>query len=195
MRIITLGFVVAMSTCAWNAGAAESADVQQYTVKQSAPSVGTNLRRDIIKAGAIPLNKRYDELTAEQKEILKSPYEKMTAGDEPPFPADGLMHIMNAVRDVHEQTDLMFKGPLTFYVDVDSSGNAKAVSVVQSPDKVITDAVSLALVKQTYKPAVCGGTPCAMQYPFHVELIALNEKDMTSLNQSTGTNTMIKIKP
>jgi hypothetical protein len=195
MRIATLGFVIAMSTCAWDVVAAEATDAQQYTVKQTAPSLGSNVRRDVIKAGAVPLDKRYDELTAEQKDILKSSYEKMKAEDEPPFPAKGLMPIVNAIRDAHEQTALQYKGPLTLYVDVDSSGNAKSVSVVQSPDKMITQVAAMALVKQTYKPAVCDGKPCAMQYPFHVDLIALDEKDMQSMNPASGTNTAIKIKP
>lgn len=191
MRIAALGFSFVMSLSVGNVSATETAEAQQYTIKQSEPSLGSNFRRDIIKAGAIPPNKHYGDLTAEEKEVLKSPYEKMQTNDEPPYPANGLMPILNAVRDIHEKTELQFKGPLTLYVDVDSEGKPKSVSVVQSPDKQITQVAALALMKQTYKPAVCNGTPCAMQYPFHVELIAGEEKDVHSLNPASG----ITVKP
>jgi hypothetical protein len=195
MRIAALGFFVVMSMIAWNVAAAEVTEEQQFTVKQSAPMLGSNLHRDIIKAGVIPINKRYDELTAEQKDVLKSSYESMKSGDEPPFPAKGLMPILKAVRDIHEKTELQFKGPLTLYVDIDSEGKPKSVSVVQSPDKQITQVAALALMEQTYKPAVCNGAPCAMQYPFHVELIAVDEKDLKSMNPASGVNSGIAIKP
>lgn len=186
MRIITIGLAMVMIGSQWQAAAAESTEQQQYTVRQSEPSVGSTLRRDIIKAGTVPLDKRYSELTTEQKNVVKSAYESMKDTDEPPFPANGLMPILKSLRAAHEQFGLKYKGELTMYVQVDSQGKATGVSVVKSPDPEITKVMAYALMTQPYKPAVCNGTPCAMQYPFNAELIGPNEKDIQSLNPSGG---------
>ena len=113
MRNVTFGLAMIMITCQWQAAASESTAPQQYSIKQSSPSTGSNVKRTIIEAGAIPLDKRYADLTAEQKNILKSGYEQMKDADEPPFPANGLMTILSAVRKAHEQSALQHQGPLT----------------------------------------------------------------------------------
>jgi hypothetical protein len=186
MRTVAIGFSLVMITCSWQAVAAESTevqhDVQRYTVKESTSITGTNFHRDIIKAGAIPLDKRYGQLTSEQKNILKSPYEKMGPADEPPFPSDGLMPILAPLAKLQEKTDFKFKGPLTLYVSVDNAGKATSVSVVDSPDPGIAKVAALALMSQTYKPAVCNGAPCSMQYPFHVDLIGVERMEMHTFN-------------
>jgi hypothetical protein len=186
MRILHFSIGIALLACQWQASAGDTTEAPQYTIKQSAPSVGYSIKRDIIKAGSIPLDRRYAELTPEQKNILKSEYESMKADDEPPFPTNGLKDAFTALRRVHEQYNLKYKGPLTMYVQVDSHGKATGVSVVRSPDPEITQAMAYTLMVLPYKPAVCSGQPCAMQYPFHAELIGPDEQEITSGNPASG---------
>src|SRR6185437_11223441 len=115
---------------------------EEYTIKQTEPSPGTNLRRDIVKAGTVPLDKSYADLTAEQKAALKSQYEHMDDNDEPPYPEHGLRPLYEALGRVHEQLNLQYKGELTMYVTVDDKGRAKAVSVGKSPDPEVTQNVA-----------------------------------------------------
>jgi len=159
-----------------------STTVKEYSIKQTTPSVGTNLTKIIVKAGTIPLNKPYGELTAEQKQELRDKYDNMPVTDEPPFPVKGLMPFYRAIGTVHEALSLQYKGNLNVNVLVDSQGDPKSVDVMDSPNEDITKAAISVLMKQKYKPAVCGGQPCSMQFPLHAELVGPNDENLTNLN-------------
>ena len=45
-----------------------------------------------------------------------------------------------------------------------------AVSVFESPDPEITRVAASVLMLSKFKPAVCAGRPCAMQFPLEVNL-------------------------
>jgi hypothetical protein len=47
---------------------------------------------------------------------------------------------------------------------------AQSVSVVVTPNDAIAKAAAWALMRHPYKPARCDGQPCAMAYPFRMEL-------------------------
>lgn len=143
----------------------------EYVVKQTAPSPGTNFRRDVVKAGFIPLDKTYAELSAAQKASLKAQYDNMKDGDEPPFPEHGLLPLYQALAQLHEKLDFKYKGALSMYISVDSKGNATAVSVGKSPDPEVTQDVAQLLVMEKFKPAICNGSPCAQVFAFRAELI------------------------
>ena len=142
------------------------APAPRYSLKQQDPDTGTNIRRDAVSDSGIPVDKKYAELTAEQQGWLKSQYEDMAAEDEPPFPANGMAPIYKAVAVAQQRYPA--RGPLTLYVDVNSQGEATAVSVFESPDPQLAKAVATILMLEKYKPAVCKGAPCAMQFPFRV---------------------------
>ena len=154
---------------------ARSADAlppEIYSLKQGVPSIGSNIPRRAVTGSRIPLNRRYAELTPEQQDLVKSAYEAMRPLDEPPFPADGLMPLFEAVREV--QRTLLAQGDLTLFVDVNPQGQATAVSVLKSPDQKLTEALATVLMLMKYKPAICKGQPCSMSFPlrmsFNVDL-------------------------
>ncbi|HKX40967.1 MAG TPA: energy transducer TonB [Burkholderiaceae bacterium] len=138
-----------------------------YAIKQDVPSLGTNIPRKVATSSDLPLNRRYSELTAAEQDIVKSRYEAMMPLDEPPYPVDGLLPLFNAVRKV--QDAVLAQGDLTMFVEVDAQGRATSVSVMKSPDPKLTQAVASVLMLTKYKPAVCGGQPCSMGYPFRMK--------------------------
>src|SRR5687768_14386837 len=73
------------------------AQSSQYDIKDRDPPTGSNIRRNITEGSRIPINKTYSELSPEEKEAINRYYEKIEPGDEPPFPAEGLRPIHNAV--------------------------------------------------------------------------------------------------
>ena len=162
------------------------ADAQQYVIKQTAPSLGSSIKRPIVITGTIPLDEKYAGLTPEQKNALKALYEKMGDNDEPPFPVRGLRPLYAALGVAHEQLELAYRGPLTLYVAVDSQGNPGAMEVVESPDQQVSQAAANILASQKFKPAVCNGTPCSMRFVFHAELVGPEVKDMKSANPASG---------
>ena len=137
------------------------------SVPDSAPRTGDLKGR--LAAAELPVDKRYAELTQEQKNKFKAQYQSMADDDEPPFPIDGLASLYKPID--HAQQSLLLDGPLEMEVEVDATGKAKSVSVRKSPSAEMTKVAAAALMFQTYKPAICRGKPCAMVFPLQVDLI------------------------
>lgn len=134
-------------------------------------ATGSILRKDIRWDSKIPLNATYSQLNDEQKAELHSQYEKLEPGDEPPFPVDGIKPIFSAIRKA--QRTLQARGELDMVVNVDAQGNATSVEDrghVQNQQ--MTELAQQVLLLTKFKPAVCKGQPCVMQYRFTQKLSA-----------------------
>jgi tetratricopeptide (TPR) repeat protein len=155
--------------------AGEALAQQRYTIKQDEPTTGSHIRREQI-ISSLPLDKRYSELTNEQRNAVKSQYEQMAEDDEPPFPVNGLGPVYKAISEIHKKIVLRDRyglgvsGPLAMHIQVDSQGNATSVSVYQSPDPEMTKSAATIAMLTRYKPAMCGGQPCAMVFPVRMQL-------------------------
>ncbi|WP_048440406.1 hypothetical protein [Caenimonas sp. SL110] len=134
----------------------------RYTIPQDRAETGSNIRRSVVTS-ALPLNKKYEELSPSEKELVRSQYVKLGPRDEPPFPMNGLATVYKAISVA--QGVLQVKGNLSMFVDVNSKGEPMGVSVFDSPDPQITRAVASILMLEKYKPAVCDGSPCQMGFP------------------------------
>lgn len=135
---------------------------------QNAPTF--TLRKDIAspdviaRSTHIPFDKRYAELTLEQKAVLNSMYESMAPQDEPPFPMDGLIPIVKAMYAA--QAKLLVTGTIKLIVNVSAAGEATSVTAIGSLSPEMTRFAASILAVTKYKPALCGGTPCEQKYPF-----------------------------
>ena len=134
-----------------------------YSVKDTV--VGTMVPQAIITS-AVPFDKTYAQMSAEQKAVIAQDYESLGAGDEPPYPALGLSHLSTYMMRLAEMTGT--SGPLVATVDVGPDGQARTVSVFKSPDTRLTSMVTTLLARESYKPAKCAGSPCAMTYVMRV---------------------------
>ena len=157
----------AFTAAAGSAGAADELPPARYDLKQQAASTGTHLTRKVVSGSAIPINRRYADLMPDEQRLVKSHYEPMLPFDEPPFPANGLQPIFEAVRGI--QHNLLASGELTMFVEIDANGDAVSVSVLKSPDPKLTQALAGVLMLTKYKPAICAGAPCKMGYPFRMK--------------------------
>jgi hypothetical protein len=173
-------------SAAW---AGDTAEVKQYSIKQSEPNTGSTVRQTIIKAGPVPLSKTYAELSDEEKQALKAGYEKMGATDEPPFPAKGLMPILSLVRKAHEGSALKYQGPLALKVMVGVDGKPIGYKVEETPSADLANVAAAALMQQFYKPAHCNGAPCQMMYSFSVELTGPDQRDLLGNEEQSKTTT------
>jgi hypothetical protein len=135
-------------------------------------STGTILKKELRWKSKIPLNKTYEQLTPEQKAEFHALYVKLADGDEPPFPATGIKPIFNAIKK--GQSVLQARGELNFGVTVGPDGVASNVEdyggVSGANAYEMSQYVASVLVKAKYKPAVCQGKPCTMQFPFKLKL-------------------------
>ena len=166
MRSAVIAVAVVLNACQANPVAGERSRPARYSIKQDEPSTGSTINREIVIGGTVPFDKRYSELTAEQQRILKSQYQRMGDADEPPFPVNGLRPIYLML--ANGQRELRVNGPLSIFVEVDSEGRATKVSVLQSPNPEMTKLAASVLLLEKYKPAVCSGIPCTMEFPLRI---------------------------
>jgi hypothetical protein len=140
-------------------------------VNQPTQSTGTIIKRDIRWESKIPLKKTYGELNPEQKAELHALYTTMPEGDEPPFPAEGMWAIFNAVRNA--QRIAQARGEINMVVTVGPDGKAvKVESFGNESSQRMTEVTQQILLLTRYKPAVCSGQPCIMQFRFTQKLRA-----------------------
>jgi hypothetical protein len=115
---------------------------------------------------AVSPDKEYAQLSDDEKRVVKSPYDAMAETDEPPYPLRGQRAALDVLKKAEKSFDA--EGELYLLVDIDEKGKALKVSVMKSPDDDLTMAVAGFLMLQKYKPAVCKGIACRMQYPFRI---------------------------
>jgi hypothetical protein len=136
---------------------------------EATSDTGTLIRKDMRWNSKIPLNKTYGELTPEQKEELRAMYESMPADEEPPFPAEGMKPIFNAIKQA--QAKLLAKGVLNLAVTVGPDGKPKnVVDLGSTKNPEMTEFAASVLMMTTYKPALCRGKPCESQFPLSLKL-------------------------
>ena len=165
MNFFTL--LLAIATAGASTIASAQSDPPQFAMREDGKYIDPNsIWRYAARTTKIPLNRKYQDLTREQREVLASAYVSMLEGDEPPFPEQGLQPLVLALTKA--QDSFRVRGSLLLIVDVDSSGQATSVSTFSSPDQRMTQFASALLLLTKYKPAVCSGQPCRMQYPFHM---------------------------
>ena len=152
-----------------SAFAIHSAQAQSPNWSPATGSTGTILKQEIRWNSKIPLDKTYGELTPEQKAELHKMYELLKPGDEPPFPAEGIKPIFTTIKKA--QRVIQARGQIDMKVTVGPDG--KAVDVEDRStigESQMTDVAKQVLMQTRYKPAICNGEPCTMQYRFTQKL-------------------------
>jgi hypothetical protein len=79
-----------------------------------------------------------------------------------------MRYIVDDVATISGKLDA--KGFVSIHVNVDAKGNATGVKVMNTPNLEIAKAIAYVLVKAKYKPAVCDGAPCEMEFRFRFQL-------------------------
>lgn len=138
-----------------------------YSLKSMDHRVVSRLPRELATSAA-PLDKPYEAMTDAEKYVVRSGYPMLDEDDEPPFPAKGLKQIAEWVSKA--QSRVLAQGDVLVHVKVDSKGNPTSAAIYQSPHPELASFVSQVLMRETYKPALCRGQPCAMTYAFKTRL-------------------------
>jgi hypothetical protein len=130
---------------------------------------GSNTSVRDITGGIAPFEKPYDQLNDEQQRAVKSQYPLLAEGDEPPYPLHGLKPIYQWLSDA--QAKLLVEGELRLYVLVGADGKPVQVTMIGSPSADMTKFAASVVMRETYKPAMCDGTPCQMVFPFSMHFV------------------------
>jgi hypothetical protein len=111
----------------------------------------------------LPLNRRYAEFTDAEKAVVRGWYESLKPGDEPPFPAGGMRPVVDNLMRI--QVRLSYEGELYLAAAVGPDGRVNAVKVLRSPDPEMSRMAATVLMETKFKPALCDGLPCGMDFP------------------------------
>jgi hypothetical protein len=138
-------------------------------VKEAVPETGTRINRTIASSQRFPLNKKWSELSEEDRAVFRSQYEDMPDTDEPPYPIDGMAPIFRQLSV--EAGRAAVYGVFIIDVTVNPQGKGTKVTLVKYSSVEAAKVVAYVLVHTKYKPAVCHGKPCILYFPFSVKLI------------------------
>lgn len=159
-NLLTLGFLL---TC--GPALAWAQEAPRYALTDDVAQTGTIIKRKGVTAN-IPLNYGYEQLSEEQKRAVRDQYDGMPETDEPPYPVKGPEPFMREVYAA--QRVLGVRGKLVLAVQVNSKGEGKEVSIFESPDEKMAHFAAAAAIKQRYKPGMCKGVPCTMDFVYTV---------------------------
>ena len=152
---------------------AQHADAQvappQYGIKADEPPIGSRIRRDAVGPVSIPVNRTYSELTQNEQSIIRSWYENLAPDDEPPYPKEGTKPVHQMMQKI--QAALLVEGKLYLIATVEPNGEVSGVQAIGSPSPELTKLAATALVLTKFKPALCKGQPCRMEFPLWYEFI------------------------
>lgn len=93
-------------------------------------------------------------------------------GDAPPYPVQGMKPLFSAIQkgqeimQAREALDFVATvGPDGKATHVDSHGGVTGVNA-----REMSNYVASVLMMEKFKPAVCNGQPCTMEFPFKLKL-------------------------
>lgn len=176
LSLVRVGDAISLrSLCVWILAACSTTDVAsqtqpppvaEYGIKEAEPRTGSRIRKAVVGPTSIPVNLSYDQLSPETQARFKQNYEEMAEGDEPPFPRGGLKEVLEPIHKA--QSKLLVRGDLFLTAKVDASGVAQSVTAIGSPSPEMTKVASHVLMLTKFKPAMCSGQPCSMEFPLRM---------------------------
>ena len=116
----------------------------------------------------VPPTLGYRELSAADQANVRQWFPALASGDEPPYPLHGPAPFYKAVARVIGA--MRQEGRVFVYVLVGKNGKAESVTAIGLDDPEARKVVAAAAGLLEYKPALCGGQPCEMMYPYWLSL-------------------------
>lgn len=144
-----------------------AADDEKFIIRHAEPALGSHIRGASLILD-VPPNKSYAELSEHQKRKVKAHFQPMAPSDEPPYPVGGVGELYKVLSFVQEYWKA--RGEFEMVATVKADGKVSLVSVYKTPDHKMTEYMAQILAVQQFKPALCEGVPCEMDYPLRLSM-------------------------
>ena len=138
---------------------------ERFRLVGDAPTGSLIRSTDLISP--IPLDKRYYELSAEQKNKVRGLFSSLSSNQIPPFPVGGMKAIYKPIIAEHKKRAK--GGTLSLLATVNENGRVESLSVAQSPTKKMAEVSAAVLNNIQFDPAFCAGEPCKMEFPIEIK--------------------------
>ena len=134
--------------------------------------VGSKFRH-VEASFPVPFDRTYSALDEEQRGIYRKIYtwltEKELAVDQtPPYPVKGLRSLYEPI--IKKNKLVAINKTVFFIVDIKETGEVDQVKVYSSPNKEFTEFINILAFTTKFEPGTCAGEPCAMEFPFELDL-------------------------
>lgn len=115
-----------------------------------------------------PLDRAYNRFTEQEKQAFKDLYQPMLPDDEPPFPAQGMQPVIKMLARAIAQLNI--EGDVTLHITVSPEGEATQFRIYQTSSQKAAETVAYVFTQTKFKPGLCDGKPCQMDFPFYTSL-------------------------
>lgn len=166
-----------------NAGPPPPVELQGVTVSSrtlKTPEYGEGEIFYINGAAPLPLDKTYEQLTDQQRQLYRSWYSGLGENDEPPFPAGGMTNLFEqtvSMRNTGFGPAAVRYGVDGWYfvlVHVDENGIAHSIEISRvgnyEPSDMVKKFLGTVYMSQKYRPGRCNGIPCAMDFGVSINM-------------------------
>ena len=160
-----------MALCTSVAAVFAASAADQYALRDDTPETGSNIVRTLVM-WPVPVDASYEELTPQQRGVVRADYVTLAADDEPPYPAYGMTPVLREIGNLRRAW--VDAGTVHIAVRVDASGRPIGAAVLKAPDEKIARAITFTLMHTRYKPARCHGAPCEADYSFRYDMMQRN---------------------
>jgi hypothetical protein len=92
----------------------------------------------------------------------------MDEAGEQPYPLKGVKDLYRVIAKGRDA--LYLQGDLILFAEINEEGKPTSVGVVKSPDTRMSQLVAIELMNEQFKPVICKGQACKMNYPLHITL-------------------------
>lgn len=148
------------------AAAAQDAPERRYRLKEL--TLDSHIPYEYARGVGYPLDRAYKRFTEREKQAFKDFYEPMLPDDEPPFPAEGLKPVIQKLSRLVGL--LKIEGEVVLHITINAQGEATGFKVFRATNPQVVEAVAKVFAQTPFKPAVCDGQPCEMDFPFTAKL-------------------------
>ncbi len=136
-------------------------------VRSDTQRTGTFIRQSLLGA-RVAADKDYADLSAADKAWVRADFAPMAESDEPPYPVGGVKALTAGI--VQAQVKMRLQGHLRLVAKVEADGSVSRVDAIATPDEQMGKGVAAMVMLQKFKPALCKGQPCSMDFPVNVRL-------------------------
>lgn len=158
--ILTISALISAALLSMNAMADVGVSPNEYHLLGEAKT-GTRIPTKLVTS-PLPLEATYADLNEADKAYIRSNYQNMPESDEPPYPVEGLHEFWDEVTKVRYARNQI--GDVVAIASVSPEGKVEKVEVYDTTSTYMTKVISTALFALPFKPAVCNGKACAMEF-------------------------------
>lgn len=138
----------------------------EYGVKLESAATGSSVRRYNLALSPVPINRSFGELSAEEQQTVRLWFDSLKTSEEPPYPVEGLRPIYAAISKAQQL--ILTWGKIKARAWIDVAGNVDRIEFFELPDPRLREVVTATLFPMKFKPALCAGRPCEMEFPIVV---------------------------